>query len=130
MEVKFFHVHEDELIIESCIFSPRQITFVFKKPGFQRFVVSSFKTKSLGLGKKSSTILISPMGSSVYLTLSFFINFPSFSPISCAKNTNYLIFINKTDSYNCFINLAKTIITFLFIWKHIMAPWDCAAAAA
>jgi hypothetical protein len=49
------------------------------------FVVSSFKTKSLGWGKKSSIILIFPIELSEYLALRFFINFPPLSPIPALK---------------------------------------------
>lgn len=84
------------------------------------FVLSSLKTNSSGGGRKSSMILISPIGSSVYLNF-FFINIFTFSPTSCTVNANFSSSVRKPYCQNRFANLTYTIIpvfsrTMSFVW--------------
>ena len=59
------------------------------------------------------TTFRSPIGSSVYFVL-LFIDFPSFSPITCAIDANYVATVCKPDRQNTFTDTSHAVIPIFF----------------
>jgi hypothetical protein len=59
------------------------------------------------------TIFRSPIGSSVYFIL-VFIDFPSFSPITCAIDANNIATVRKSDSHNAFTDISYAVMPVFF----------------
>ena len=82
--------------------------------------LSSFNINSSGRGRKSSTILILPIGSFVYLVL-FFIESSPFSPVSGPNNPDDFLAECESDSHDSFWHAANTIISiFLMTMANIL----------
>lgn len=72
------------------------------------FTPSSLKASSPGDGKKSGTILILPIGSSVYFIFAL-INGLTLAPIAGAENADDIVSVCKSDSKDATVNYAKTV---------------------
>jgi hypothetical protein len=75
---------------------------------------SSRYANSAGDGRKSETIFISPIGSSVYFIF-VLIGCLSFPPVTGAEDANYVVSIGKPYGKNAIFDLAKTIESFFVV---------------
>jgi hypothetical protein len=85
------------------------------------FTDSSRNANSAGEGRKSGTILTSPIGSSVYFifVLMYCLAFP---PITGSKYSYHIVPISKTYREDTIANLAETVIThFIVAVVHVFS---------
>src|SRR6202035_5360734 len=77
------------------------------------FTLSSRSTSLSGDGKKSSTILTRPISPLLYLTVGFFINRLSFSPVARPENPDLLVAPCEAHRHDGAIDPSETEITLL-----------------
>jgi hypothetical protein len=83
------------------------------------FTDSSRNANSEGEGRKSGTILTSPIGSSVYFIFELIYNL-AFPPVTGSKYAYHVVPIGKAYRENSITDLAETIIThFIFAVVHV-----------
>lgn len=75
-------------------------------------IVSSFNASSAGEGRKSSTRLTLPIGSSVY-SIFLLIYLLALSPISCSEDSDLLVSIHEPNSQNTLGSSTYAVITVL-----------------